>query len=164
MGHRSYSWEKLDESFRPLAQQSGLTYFERLRDGEIAAQPIMQTIGWRIETVEHGRLGLRLLPGEHLYHAGGLVHGGVIATVLDSAMSGAAMSTLEQGQACTTTQLSIHFVAGVRPSAGELHVDGSVKHRGGTMITMHGTVSDGAGRLYAHATASCLILAGRTIS
>jgi len=161
MGNRSYAWEIPDDSFRPLAQQSGLTYFERLRDGEIPPQPIMQTIGWRIETVEHGRLGLRLLPGEYLYHAGGLVHGGVIATLLDSAMSGAAMSTLAQGQACTTTQLSIHFVAGVRPAAGELIVEGCVRHRGGTIITMEGAVYDGAARLYAHATASCLILTRR---
>jgi uncharacterized protein (TIGR00369 family) len=161
MGHRSYTWEKLDDSLRPLAQQSGLTYFERLRDGEMPAQPIMQTIGWCIESVERGRLVLRLLPGEYLFHAGGLVHGGVIATVLDSAMSGAAMSTLAQGQACTTTNLNIHFVKGVRPSAGELIVEGCVKHRGNTLITMEGAVSDGAARLYAHATASCLILASR---
>jgi uncharacterized protein (TIGR00369 family) len=154
---RSYPWAPADTSNPPLAERSGLEYFTALKDGTLPPQPITQTIGWQIETVAYGLLRLTLTPGDYLFHGGGLLHGGVVATLLDSAMSGAVMSTLQIGQACTTLQLNVNNVRGVRPGSGVLTAEGRVKHGGRTSATAEGSLFDSAGRLHAHATTTCLI-------
>ena len=155
--HRAYSWQALNTAAHPLSDRSGLVYFQGLKDGLLPAQPIMQTIGWRLHGVAFGHLILHLSPEEFLFHGAGLLHGGVIATVLDSAMSGAALSTMAQGEACTTVQLNVHYVAAVHAGAGSLIIDGKVKQRGGQIITAEGSVQDEQGKLFAHATCTCVI-------
>jgi uncharacterized protein (TIGR00369 family) len=153
---RCYDWEPIDGS-PPLATRSGLEYYQALRDSVLPAQPITQTIGWTVKNVTQGKIGLSLAPGAHLFHGGGLVHGGVLATLLDSAMSGAILSGLAQGQGCSTVQLNVHYVRGASPETGLLLAEGRVKHAGRTIATAEGEVTDEAGRLYAHATTTCVI-------
>jgi uncharacterized protein (TIGR00369 family) len=136
---------------------TGLEYFKALQNATLPPQPITQTIGWKIETVEHGLIRLTLVPEGYLFHGGGLLHGGVLATLLDSAMSGAVMSTLKKGQGCTTLQLNVHNVRGVKPGAGILTAEGRVTHAGRQTATAEGRLTDQAGRLHAHASTSCLI-------
>jgi len=150
-----------DTSKAPLAERSGLEYFTALKNGTLPPQPITQTVGWQIETVEHGLLRLSLKPGGYLFHGGGLLHGGILATLLDSAMSGAVMSTLQAGQGCTTLQLNVHNIRGVRPDGGILIAEGRVRHAGRTSATAEGNLFDSAGRLHAHATTTCLIFPAR---
>ncbi len=155
--HRAYSWQALNNGAHPLSDQSGLVYFQRLKDGLLPPQPIMQTIGWRIRVVAFGHIILHLSPEEFLFHGAGLLHGGVIATVLDSAMSGAALSTMAKGEACTTVQLNVHYVAAVHASVGSLIIDGKVRRRGGQIITAEGSVQDEQGKLFAHASCTCAV-------
>jgi uncharacterized protein (TIGR00369 family) len=154
---RTYTWWQADPAKPPLATRSGLEYFQALQTGALPPQPITQTIGWKIETVEHGLIRLTLTPGDYLFHGGGLLHGGILATLLDSAMSSAVMSTLKKGQGCTTLQLNIHNIRGVRPGAGILTAEGRVTHAGRQTATAEGRLFDQAGKLHAHASTSCLI-------
>jgi uncharacterized protein (TIGR00369 family) len=162
--HRAYAWQALNPAAHPLSDQSGLVYFQRLKDGLLPPQPIMQTIGWRLHAVAFGHLTLQLSPEEFLFHGAGLLHGGVIATVLDSAMSGAAFSTMAQGEACTTVQLNVHYVAAVHAGVGSLIIDGKVRQRGGQVITAEGSVQDGQGKLFAHATCTCVVRKAKSVS
>jgi uncharacterized protein (TIGR00369 family) len=132
---RSYPWIPADTSKAPLAERSGLEYFTALKNGTLPPQPITQTVGWQIETVEHGLLRLSLKPG--------------------------GMSTLQAGQGCTTLQLNVHNIRGVRPDGGILIAEGRVRHAGRTSATAEGNLFDSAGRLHAHATTTCLIFPAR---
>ena len=154
---RSYHWAPVDAAVPPLASRSGVEYFQALASGQLPQQPITETIGWKILDVSAGLLKLSLMPEEFLFHGGGLMHGGVMSVLLDSAMSGAVLSSLNKGQGCTTLQLNVHFVRGVRDNTGLLFAEGRVKHAGGTMATAEGEITDETGRLYAHATTTCVI-------
>jgi uncharacterized protein (TIGR00369 family) len=154
---RSYHWAPLDAAEPPLASRNGVEYFNALATGLLPQQPVTETIGWNILEVSAGLLKLSLMPEEFLFHGGGLLHGGVMSVLLDSAMSGAVLSSLAKGKGCTTLQLNVHFVRGVRAGTGMLFAEGRVKHGGGTVATAEGQVTDAAGRLYAHATTTCII-------
>ena len=154
---RSYQWAPVDAAGPPLAARNGVEYFNALATGSLPHQPVTETIGWNILEVSAGMLKLSLMPEEFLFHGGGLLHGGVMSVLLDSAMSGAVMSSLAKGKGCTTLQLNVHFVRGVRAGSGMLFAEGRMKHGGGTIATAEGQVTDEAGLLYAHATTTCII-------
>jgi uncharacterized protein (TIGR00369 family) len=154
---RNYRWAPVDAADPPLATRNGVEYFDALARGHLPPQPITETIGWKILEVSAGRLKLSLIPEEFLFHGGGLMHGGVMSILLDSAMSGAVLSSLTKGQGCTTLQLNVHFVRAVRPGASLLLAEGWVKHAGRTTATAEGQIMDETGRLFAHATTTCFI-------
>ena len=154
---RCYEWTAIDPLKAPLSEKSGLEFFQSMAEGKIPAQPIMDTVGWTVDTVENGMLRLAFEPQEYLFHAGGLLHGGIIATLLDSAMAGAIMSTLEPGRGCTTLQLSVNNTRGVRLDTGVLYAQGIVTYAGRRTGVATSNLTDENGRLYAQGTTSCLI-------
>jgi uncharacterized protein (TIGR00369 family) len=136
---------------------TGLEFFQALARGDLPPQPITATIGWTVMEAQPGRLTLGFEPQDHLFHAGGLLHGGVIATLLDGAMSGAVMTSLPPGRGCTTLHLAIDTIRAVRPDAGFLTVTGETTHCGQSTGFASGTITDAAGRLYARGTTNCLV-------
>ena len=87
----------------------------------------------------------------------GLVDGGWLALLLDSAMGCAVHSTLEPGQAFTTVEMKTTFVRPVRESTGKLRCEGVLLHAGSRIASLEGKVFDGASRLVAHGSETCLI-------
>jgi uncharacterized protein (TIGR00369 family) len=154
---RSYDWYPVVPGPAPLAAMTGVEFFHGLARGDIAPQPITSTIGWTVEAAECGMIRLRFEPQPWLLQAAGVVHGGVIATLLDSAMSGAVMSTLAQGQGCTTLQLSITPVRAVRGDGGVYRIEGRTASVGRRVGVANAVMTGSDGTLYAQGSASCLI-------
>ena len=71
----------------------------------------------------------------------GVVHGGVLFTLVDYAMGGALTSVLEGGQRCTTLEIKISYVAPA--TEGELHAEAWVVSKGARIAVMEGKVSAG---------------------
>ena len=92
----------------------------------------------------------------HLNPAG-TVHGGLAATLLDSAMGLAIHSTLEQGVGSTTLEFKISLVRPITPDTGPITAEGVVLSRGRRIGTAEGRITDHQGRLLAHGTTTCLI-------
>ena len=115
-------------------------------------------MSFALVAASQGETRFRCVPGEFHYNPQGTVHGGVAATLLDSCMGAAVMSTLDAESAYTTTQLSISLVRPTLADTGELFADGKVIHRGGRLVTAEGKLTDGKGRLLAHGTPCCVIL------
>jgi uncharacterized protein (TIGR00369 family) len=129
--------------------------------GELPAPPIAALIGFQLVEVEEGRVVFELTPGEHQYNPLGSVHGGVASTLLDSAASCAVYTTLPAGTGYTTSQLNVHFVRPITKDTGVLTCEGNVIHAGGRMATAEARMADADGRLYAHGTATCLLIRSR---
>jgi uncharacterized protein (TIGR00369 family) len=87
----------------------------------------------------------------------GTVHGGWYATLLDSAVGCAVQTMLAPGQGYTTAELSVNLVRGARLDGGPLRAIGTVLHCGRQLATAEGKIVDAQGRLYAHATTTCLV-------
>jgi uncharacterized protein (TIGR00369 family) len=155
---RSFSWQDPRATASAARELSGLAFLEAIRDGRIPPPPIARVLGMDLVEVEHGRAVFTLQPAEHQYNPIGSVHGGVMATVLDSALACAVHSTLPVGTGYTTVQLNVQFVRGVSADSPPLRCEAKVVHVGGRMATSEARLVDAQGTLYAHATTVCLVL------
>ncbi|OEU86749.1 phenylacetic acid degradation protein [Streptomyces abyssalis] len=154
---RTHTWEApttyLDAGDRP-----GLELVRLSLDGHLPSAPICGTLGFRLVEADEGRAAFEGDPGEHLFNPMGTVHGGFLATLLDSALGTAVMTTLPAGRAYTTVQLGVNMVRPVFGDTPALRCEGTVLHVGRTTATAEARVTGTAdGRLYAHGTTTCLV-------
>jgi uncharacterized protein (TIGR00369 family) len=78
-------------------------------------------------------------------------------TLLDSALACAIHTTLAKGEAYTTLEIKVNLVRPLTQETGLVRAEGRVIHRGRTVGTSEGDIKDSGGRLYAHATTTCMI-------
>jgi uncharacterized protein (TIGR00369 family) len=145
------------EAARDLAQLDGLTAMRAMIAGELPPPPIAVLLGFDLVEVEEGRVVFAVEPGEQHYNPIGMVHGGLAATLIDSATGCAVHTTLPAGTAYTTTDVQVRFVRPITRDTGRIECVGTVVHGGRTLATAEARVMAGD-RLLAHGTASILIL------
>ena len=138
---------------------SGMEYISAIFSGELPPPAIAELMGFRGVEVEHGRAVFEFEPGPQHYNPIGSVHGGVAMTLLDSAMGCAIHSTLEAGVRYTTLEVKTNFVRPMTVETGLVRCEGTVLHSGSRIATAEGKVLDARGKLVAHGTTTCLILA-----
>jgi uncharacterized protein (TIGR00369 family) len=124
---------------------------------EIPHAPIAELVGMELVELGEGRATFALDPAERHYNPLGTVHGGIAATLLDSAMGCAVHTTLSDGERYTTLELKVNFVRAITEATGRVVASGSVIHRGGRIAMAEARLADGDGRLLAHGTSTCLI-------
>jgi uncharacterized protein (TIGR00369 family) len=156
---RTFEWDDPSISADAARKLSGLDVLRAIVAGEIPAPPIAALMGASLTEVEHGRAVFELDPAEWMYNPIGAVHGGIAATLLDSAMGCAVHSTLAAGVGYTTTDLQVRYVRGMGLDTGPVRAEASVVHAGRRLVTAQGQiVAVGSGKLIAHATTACMVL------
>jgi uncharacterized protein (TIGR00369 family) len=145
-----------------LKSSDGLTFLKGIIVGKHPNPPISDLLGFHLTEIEPGRAVFEGLPEFRHYNPIGTVHGGFAATLLDSALGCAIFSTLGQGDAWTTLELKLNFVRAMSKDTGPVRAEGRVIHRGRTVATSEGDLKDGAGKLYAHATTTCMIFPAKS--
>lgn len=156
---RTISWEDPVAAFERGRELSGIDYLRAIRDGELPPPPIAALMGFAPVEVEEGRVVFAAEPGEFHYNPIGVVHGGLAATLLDSAMGCAVQSVLPAGVAYTTLEVKLNYVRAMTRDTGRVLAEASVLHRGGRVATAEGRVhAEDTGKLLAHATTTCLVL------
>ena len=138
-------------------QLAGIDYVRAIFAGELPAPPIADLMGFHGVEAEPGRAVFEIVPGGQHYNPIGSVHGGVALTLLDSAMGCAVHTLLEAGVGYTTLELKANFVRPIRADTGVVRCEGTVLHAGSRVATAEGRVTDGAGKLLAHGTTTCLV-------
>ncbi len=159
---RTFVWQDPLLGARAARTLNGLDYLAAMGRGELPYPPIMAALGFDQvpPEMEPGRVTFFLEPQEYHYNPIGSVHGGVFATLLDSAMGCAVHSRLPAGTGYTTLELKVNFVRPLRAGSGLVRCEGLVLSLGRQVATAEGRIVDAAGKLYAHATTTCLLLAG----
>jgi uncharacterized protein (TIGR00369 family) len=138
---------------------NGLELLHAIAAGDAPGAPIAELLGFEPIEAEEGRVVFAAVPGPQHYNPMGAVHGGLAATLLDSAMACAVHSTLPEGQAYTTLELKVNFTRPITSETGRIVCEGTVVHRGGRVATADGrVVAERTGKLLAHGTTTCLIL------
>jgi uncharacterized protein (TIGR00369 family) len=141
-------------------EMSGLEFVQGLVDGTLPLNTIAETLGYDVTEAASGRVVVTVEPsGSHLNPAG-TVHGGLAATLLDSAMGLAIQSTHEKGVGSTTLEFKISLVRPITPETGLITAEGVVLNCGRRIGTAEGRIADRQGRLLAHGTTTCLIFQG----
>ncbi|GAA3389832.1 PaaI family thioesterase [Cryptosporangium minutisporangium] len=140
-----------------LAGYSGLELIRAISDRKAPPPNIATLLGMNLTEVDEGRVVFTLDAKPEFSNPLGTVHGGIHATLLDSAMGCAVHTTLPAGVGYTTLELKVNYVRAVSLDAGTLTCVGEVIHVGGRVATAEGRVTDAAGRLLAHATTTCML-------
>jgi uncharacterized protein (TIGR00369 family) len=136
----------------------GFELLRAIRDGLVPGAPIAETLGFAgMDVPERGTAVFELDPDLRHYNPIGSVHGGVFATLLDSAAGCAVHSTLAVGEGYTSLDLNVKFLRAVTVDSGRLRAVGTVLQRGRRTALAEAKLYDGQGRLVAHATSSCMI-------
>jgi uncharacterized protein (TIGR00369 family) len=155
---RTVSWEDpqaLAEAGRGL---SGLEYLRKIVAGELPRPPISALMNFGLAELGEGFAVFTVEPAEYHYNPIGVVHGGLAATLLDSAMGCAVHTMLPAGVGYTTLEIKVNYVRALTSETRGVRAEARVVHVGGRTATAEGRVVDEAGKLYAHATTTCLII------
>jgi uncharacterized protein (TIGR00369 family) len=145
-----------------LLAQDGLSFLRGVIDGRFPAPPMAQTLGFRLVAVEKGRAVFEGLPDHRHYNPLGVVHGGYAMTLLDSALGCSVHTTLDKGDAYTTLEIKVNLVRPLTKETGLVRAEARVLHRGRTVGTAEGELKDASGKLYAHATTTCMIFPAKS--
>jgi uncharacterized protein (TIGR00369 family) len=153
--------DTMDDSKAPglAARQvlSGLEYMRRVAHGEFEGAPMVRHLGMRMTEVEEGRCAIVLDAVKPEHENGlGIAHGGLAATLLDTALSCAVNTVMPAGKIFTTLEMKIHYVRAIHPSDAPLTCVGHVVHAGRRTATAEGRIVDAKGRLFAHGTVTCI--------
>lgn len=136
---------------------TGMAYLQAIGRGEIPPPPIMPLMAIEAVEVSEGRMVFAVEPAEFHYNTLGSVHGGVAATLCDSAMGCAIHTLLPAGAGYTTLELKVNYVRPLTVHSGRVLCEGRVIHAGGKVATAEARLQGSDGTLYAHATTTCLI-------
>jgi uncharacterized protein (TIGR00369 family) len=155
---RTVTWQDPRLNSEPAMRLSGLEFLQRMIAGEYPRPPIAAVLDFNLVEVEEGRAVFEVQPAEFHYNPIGMVHGGLAATVLDSALGCAVQSTLLAGSGYTTLELKVNMTRAISDRTGLLRCEGRVIHAGRTTAVADAQLRDAEGKLYAHATTTCLIM------
>lgn len=136
---------------------AGIDFLRELRAGGLPGPPVNYTIDFTLDEVEPGRAVFSLTPGEEHYNPIGSVHGGIFATLLDSAAGCAVQSTLPQGMAYTSLDLTVKFLRRITVETGTVRAIGTLISKGRQTALAQAQLVDAKDRLLAHATSSCML-------
>jgi uncharacterized protein (TIGR00369 family) len=136
---------------------TGLEFLQKIWRGELPCAPIGHLVGFVPIEAEPGRVVFQGTPGKQHYNPIGSVHGGYFCTLLDSAVGCAVQTMLPKGAGYTTLELKVNLVRALTEKTGPVRAEGKVIQVGRSVGIAEGRLVDVDGKLYAHATTTCLI-------
>ena len=140
-----------------VARVGGLQALRGSIDGTYPAPPIARAMRFWLRTADEGRVVFEGSPTEAYLNPLGGLHGGWTATIMDSALACAVMTTLQPGEGYTTVEFKVNLTRPVRADGTVVRCEGRVLTRGRTIATSEATLLDGTGKVLAHGTETCVI-------
>jgi uncharacterized protein (TIGR00369 family) len=154
---RTYDWDDPTPTVLAGIERDGLAVLRAIRAGTLPMPPAMRTLGIEPLEANPGRVSFRLEPGEFHLNPFGIVHGGVLTTLLDTAMGCAVHSLLPAAVGYLTSELNVRFLRPALLTSGPLVCTGEVVHQGNTTAIASARIVDVDERLIAVAGATCLL-------
>ncbi|MCW2636923.1 MAG: thioesterase superfamily protein [Blastococcus sp.] len=154
---RTVSWHDPMVTAAGALERSGLETLAAIRDGILPPPPIAVLMQFDIRVLEEGRVEFACTLDESVYNPIGVVHGGLVCTLLDTVVGCAVHSTLPQGLGYTSIELKVNYLRPVHATSGPLTAVGRVVKPGRRVAFAEGEVLDAAGRVVATASSSLLV-------
>lgn len=154
---RTVSWWDPAVTATGGAQLSGLEAMRAMQDGVLPPPPIARLMQMDLVAAEAGRVEFTCAVDESVYNPLGLVHGGLVCSLLDTVAGCAVHTTLPRGLGYTSIEIKVSYLRGVHAGSGPLTAVGTVTKPGRRVAFSEGAVTDAAGRLVATATSSLLV-------
>ena len=118
---------------------------------------MVRLLGLRMTDVQEGSVTIVAEVRPEHENGLGIAHGGLAATLLDTAASCAVNTVMPVGKVFTTLEMKVNYVRAIRRDAGPLTCTGNVIHTGARTATAEGRITDANGKLYAHGTVTCIL-------
>jgi uncharacterized protein (TIGR00369 family) len=140
---------------------SGLTESQQKRvEQALAAVPFAKLLGLKLKSIEPGKATLSLEIRDEFKQNAGVVHGGVVASLIDSATAFAILPLLKDDERTTTVDLTISYL---RPLInGRISATARVVREGGRIVVLSADLHDAQGNLAATALSTYIKL--KTVS
>lgn len=163
------NWEKQDKIIRnklarpaaipveKISMMSGMQVFEAIFSGDLPSPPIGDTLDFIPIHMEPGIAVYQGKPMLRHYNPMGTVHGGWFCTLLDSAVGCAVHTTLPAGKGYTTLEIKVNMLRALTNAVPLVRAEGKVIHSGKQIATAEGRIVGADGKIYAHATTTCMI-------
>jgi uncharacterized protein (TIGR00369 family) len=139
------------------AAMSGLQVFEAIFAGDLPAPPIGETMDFIPIYMAEGVAVFQGQPMLKHYNPLGTVHGGWFCTLLDSAVGCAVHTTLPAGKGYTTLEIKVNMLRPLTDAVPLVRAEGKVIHAGRQVAAAEGRIVGPDGKVYAHATTTCMI-------
>lgn len=152
-------WRDPAEGLAVMPQLAGIDYLRKMASGELPGAPIASHINMDIIEVNEGSVTFRSTPDESHYNPIGMVHGGLVCTLLDSALGCATQTLLPAGTGYTSIELKVNYLRPVTATSGPLTCTGRVTKPGRRVTFAEGEVLDNQGKVVATASGSLLVFA-----
>ena len=155
---KTITWHDPLAAARIGATMAGLDYLRAIRDGVLPAPPIAALLDLRLVDVDVGTVTFSCTPDESAYNPIGLIHGGLVCTLLDSVLGCAVQSTLPAGVGYASIEIKVNYVRPVHADGRELMAYGRLTKPGRRVAFAEGDVRNLDGLVVATASGSCLIV------
>lgn len=154
---RTHEWTDPGRLAEATQGLSGREFFEAWGRRE-SIPPMAATLDFSLGDFEEGRVEIVCRPQEFHYSPYGMAHGGLAATLLDTATGCAIHTRLPLGGGYATVGLNVSFLRPITTDTGVVRGVGTVVSMGRRVAVAEGQITDAGGRLLAKGTATCLVL------
>lgn len=154
---RLVTWHDPIATQATVASMSGLSYWRAVADGHMPPPPIGELVRMRVVDVDNGRIAFTCTPDSSMYNPLGVVHGGMVCTLLDTVAGCALHTTLPEGVGYTSVEIKVNYLKAVTAARGPLTAVGMVVKAGSRIGFTEGKVTDASGALVATASSTLLI-------
>lgn len=155
--HRVVEWEDPFIGVKAAPTMTGLEFLQAMIAGELPPPPIGKLIGMNLVSVDVGSATFTCTPNESHYNPIGIVHGGLVCTLLDSAAGCALQSTLPAGFGYTSIEIKVNYLRPLHHDSSMLTCVGTLVKPGRRVAFAEASVTDAAGKVIATATSSLLV-------
>ena len=154
---RTVTWEDPATIAAAARGKTGLEFLREVVAGRVPAPPMGQLMNIRLTVANRGEIVFEGTPEEYHYNPMGIVHGGMAATILDSALGCCVYSCLELGDVWTTLDIKVSYLKAMTVETGLVRATATIVHVGRTVALAEARLVDANDVIYAHATSTCLI-------
>jgi uncharacterized protein (TIGR00369 family) len=155
---RNFTWDAPAATASAISGREPLSWMREMQAGIVPSPPASRFMGFDCTEVEPGRIVFTMRAQEWMANPTGVLHGGMVSTLLDTVLTLAVQTQLPKERYCTTIDLHVHMVRPIQPDGELVQAEGLAVHVGTTIATAEGRAHDARGRLVAHATATLAIL------
>jgi uncharacterized protein (TIGR00369 family) len=152
------TWEDPAALAAAGAELSGLEFLEAVTAGRLPPPPIARLMGASLLSVGDGEVVFRCTPDESTYNPIGMVHGGLLCILLDSAAGCAVHTQLPAGAGYSSIEIKVSFLKPLRADSGAIEVRGQALRVGRRVAFAEAHARNGDGELVGHATTSLALL------
>lgn len=151
-------WDDPREGLAMRPHVDGLEYLQRMVSGAAPQAAMASHIRMRLVTAERGSVTFVCEPDESHSNMAGAVHGGLLCTLLDSALGSAVLSTLPAGASFASIEIKVSFLRPVTVASGPLTCLAKVVKPGRRVAFAEGEVRDAANKVVATASGALLVM------